>query len=147
MSFCDFLKAKQLQRQDGTQVSADQVMADNKVILFYFSAHWCPPCRGFTPILKDFYEAIEGKSVTIIFVSSDRNAEEMASYFSEHGDYYAVPFADTETVQALKTHFAVSGIPMLAVCKTADGSTIESNGRGAVSSGEPSATVDGWLNK
>ena len=26
------------------------------VIGLYFSAHWCPPCRGFTPILKNFYE-------------------------------------------------------------------------------------------
>ena len=61
----DFLKGKQLKKYvtdgvDGANVSndvsADKVMEDNNVICFYFSAHWCPPCRGFTPILKTFYE-------------------------------------------------------------------------------------------
>ena len=25
-------------------------------ILLFFSAHWCPPCRGMLPDLKEFYE-------------------------------------------------------------------------------------------
>jgi nucleoredoxin len=23
-----------------------------KVVAFYFSAHWCPPCQHFTPLLR-----------------------------------------------------------------------------------------------
>ena len=41
---------------DFTQVSADSCLAGKKIVCFYFSAHWCPPCRAFTPMLKDAYE-------------------------------------------------------------------------------------------
>ena len=67
------------------------------LVLYYFSAHWCPPCRQFTPMLKDFYEVQllapnwaqnniilnsrqEAEGIEIVFVSSDRSAEDMASY-------------------------------------------------------------------
>jgi thiol-disulfide isomerase/thioredoxin len=32
--------------------------ARSDVIGLYFSAHWCPPCRGFTPHLAETYDAI-----------------------------------------------------------------------------------------
>lgn len=65
-SFCDKKKSKDetiLSLLQGTKVlknSADGLVpiADieahlkNKVVALYFSAHWCPPCRQFTPILK-----------------------------------------------------------------------------------------------
>ena len=52
----EFLNGKVLVRADGTNVSADQVLGNKRIVLFYFSAHWCPPCRMFTPMLKDFYD-------------------------------------------------------------------------------------------
>ena len=52
----DLLAGKSLYRADGSSVSADVALANKKVVLFYFSAHWCPPCRAFTPVLKDFYD-------------------------------------------------------------------------------------------
>ena len=50
----------------------------------YFSAHWCPPCRGFTPKLKAYYEKIkaEGKEFEIVFVSCDRDDASCKEYFS-----------------------------------------------------------------
>ena len=51
----------------------------------YFSAHWCPPCRGFTPVLAEFYKKWveeEGKSLEIVFVSSDRDQEAFDEYYN-----------------------------------------------------------------
>ena len=45
-----------LLRKDGSRVSVDALRG--KVVALYFSAHWCPPCRGFTPKLKEFYEQV-----------------------------------------------------------------------------------------
>ncbi|KAK3933257.1 Nucleoredoxin [Frankliniella fusca] len=44
------------------------------VLGVYFSAHWCPPCKAFTPQLVNTYNAVRerGHSFEVIFVSSDR---------------------------------------------------------------------------
>ena len=34
---------------------------EGKVIGIYFSAHWCPPCRGFTPKLVEWYGKVKLK--------------------------------------------------------------------------------------
>ena len=65
------------------------MLADTPVLAFYFSAHWCPPCRQFTPMLADFYGEVD--NVEIVFVSSDRSPEDMLSYMKEsHGDWLGV---------------------------------------------------------
>ena len=85
------------------QVLGDVTLVDNAgnqarlspydVVLFYFSAHWCPPCREFTPMLKSFYERLPKGSVRIVFVSRDRSKEEFTSYFhKEHGNWLAINF-------------------------------------------------------
>ena len=38
-----------------------EVLAGKEVIGLYFSAHWCPPCRGFTPKLVEFFSELEKK--------------------------------------------------------------------------------------
>ena len=50
------------------------------VVGIYFSAHWCPPCRGFTPELAKIYAQCkaEGKSFEVVFVSSDRDEASFA---------------------------------------------------------------------
>lgn len=62
-SAMDLLQGKNLVKADGSKVDADTVLGTKKVICFYFSAHWCPPCRAFTPVLKDFYEVRSGYSL------------------------------------------------------------------------------------
>jgi thiol-disulfide isomerase/thioredoxin len=36
--------------------NTNELLANVNTIALYFSAHWCPPCQQFTPILKKLYE-------------------------------------------------------------------------------------------
>jgi len=95
----------------------------------YFSAHWCPPCRGFTPKLAEAYTAIvgNGKSFEIVFVSSDYDAEAFVSYYKEM-PWLGLPFAERELQQKLSDQFKVSGIPSLILLDVATGEVISKDG-------------------
>ena len=58
--FHDFstLLGDKLETKQG-QKPTNEVLAGKEVIGLYFSAHWCPPCRGFTPQLGKFYDQIK----------------------------------------------------------------------------------------
>jgi len=132
----------QLQKKDGSKHSAADIVNDAEVIAVYFSAHWCPPCRGFTPVLKTFYENNQDKGLVIIFVSSDRSADDATSYFNnDHGDYYMIPHGDA-VGQTLKTNCQVQGIPSLCVVDK-EGKMKHSNGRSDVTS-KPTTAVADW---
>ena len=54
-----------------------------RLIAFYFSALFCPPCHKFTEKLKAIYPALlEYGGVKVIFVSSDRSEEDFKKYYS-----------------------------------------------------------------
>lgn len=72
-TFFDALGDEFLSGTDGETVTLDELKDKAKYIGLYFSAHWCPPCRGFTPSLVTSYkEHLKDKGLEIIFVSSDR---------------------------------------------------------------------------
>jgi nucleoredoxin len=80
---------------NGQPVNSDGDFLKNcKIFVLYFSAHWCPPCRQFTPILTNQYRIYRQNSnkVGVIFVSGDRSLQEQLSYMREdHGDWPGVP--------------------------------------------------------
>merc|ERR1712130_667492 len=57
-TFGDVLLSKNDQGE--TVEGNTSTLLDDKYVGIYFSAHWCPPCRGFTPVLAESYNAYLG---------------------------------------------------------------------------------------
>lgn len=116
----------------------------DKTIGIYFSAHWCPPCRAFTPQLVKFHQEMtaQGKPFEIVFVSSDRDKNSMYNYMKAMDmPWPALPFGDDHK-QALSKKFKVSGIPKLVIIDSS-GNLITENGRGDVGS-KGAGAFDEW---
>lgn len=115
-----------------------------KVTAFYFSAHWCGPCRGFTPQLAEAYVMLTsgGKPFEIVFVSSDRDQASFDEYYGEM-PWLALPFSERERKNDLSKKYGVRGIPSLVILD-AEGKVITKDGRAAIS-GDPSGADFPWV--
>ena len=61
---------------DGKTVGTTSALRPKTAVGLYFSAHWCPPCRRFTPQLAEQYKKLAKElelPFEIVFVSSDRD--------------------------------------------------------------------------
>merc|ERR1712129_345888 len=110
-------------------IKTRDALAGKANVMIYFSAHWCPPCRGFTPQLAQAYKdsAIAGKDTVVIFVSSDQDQAGFDGYYSEM-PWLALPFDQRDIKTKLSEKFAVQGIPMLIVLDD-KGALVTANGR------------------
>ncbi|KAL1192084.1 putative nucleoredoxin 1 [Cardamine amara subsp. amara] len=115
--------------KDGAKVLVSDLVGKN--ILLYFSAHWCPPCRAFTPKLVEVYKQIKERdeAFELIFISSDRDQESFDGYYSQM-PWLALPFGDPRK-SSLARAFKVGGIPML-VALGPTGKTITKEARDLV---------------
>lgn len=115
--------------KNGSKVPVSDLVG--KHVLIYFSAHWCPPCRGFTPKLVEVYNEIKAKesAFEVIFVSSDRDQASFDEYYSSM-PWLTLPFGD-ERKASLSRTFKVQGIPTL-VAIGPSGRTVTNDARGLV---------------
>lgn len=98
---------------------------------FYFSASWCPPCRGFTPQLAASYsKALEPKGFRCVLVSSDHSEDAFNDYFAQM-PWLALPYRDRQRQQDLSATFRVRSIPTLALVDM-EGKTITTEARNIV---------------
>jgi len=102
-----------------------------KMVLLYFSAHWCPPCRQFTPYLAEFYRAMKaaGRPFEVVFVSLDRDPSQFDEYLEEM-PWYAIPYANAEVRQQMAQRYGVRGIPHLKVLSAETGNIVVDNAVG-----------------
>jgi len=114
-------------------VATDVALAGKSAVCIYFSAHWCPPCRQFTPVLsKTYTDVLKAKGVEVVFVSSDRDESSFRSYYKDM-PWLALPFGDRALNAKLSSTYHVSGIPTL-VLLDASGKLISTDGRSKVMS-------------
>ena len=98
------------------------------VVALYFSANWCPPCKQFTPKLKQLYTTVNAtsKKLEIVWVSGDEEEEEYDEYF-ETMPWLAIPFDAEDVRNDCSDHFGVEGIPRLVILNK-DGTVKSNNG-------------------
>ena len=125
------LDGMEVSYKDGDEmkkVDPETLFAENDVVGLYFSAHWCPPCKGFTPILTSTYNTLRGagSKFEVVFVSSDNSKEEFDHYFGEM-PWKAVEFTQEKTMK-LGEKYGVRGIPSLIILDK-KGNIVRQDGR------------------
>lgn len=114
----EFLKGDLVQYRNGSMAHVDaSALQNKKLIAVYFSAHWCGPCRKFTPQLVDYYNRVapQHPEFEIVFYSHDRSAADFENYMHETNmPWLAIDFPKLKGKQAL-TKEAGPGIPSLVL--------------------------------
>ena len=95
----------------------DAEFEKKKLVALYLSAHWCPPCRQFTPKLVAYYNKIAAThpEFEVLFVSNDKSASAMEGYMrDDQMPWPAVNYDKVAGNTALLKYFGGS-IPCLVV--------------------------------
>jgi nucleoredoxin len=112
---------------DNTTTTPSNALTGKDYVLLYFSAHWCPPCRRFTPILIEFYNKMkEDKNIELVFCSLDHKEEEYKDYTSSM-PWLSMPFNAKET-KVMASKYDAKGIPHLVVVDGKTGELITKDG-------------------
>jgi nucleoredoxin len=112
------VKGNLVTSQNGTlRPYLDAEFEKKKLIGLYFSAHWCVPCRKFTPNLVAYYNknATTRPEFEILFVSNDKSANAMEGYMREVQMPWPALVYDKIAGNTALTKYAGSGIPCLVV--------------------------------
>jgi nucleoredoxin len=114
----DSLKQRLVRCRDGVTNRADgSELEKKKLIGLYFSAHWCGPCRKFTPQLVDYYNRVAPAhpEFEIVFVSSDRSRFAWETYIRETKmPWLAIDYDQLTDMAGVKA-LGGDGIPSLLV--------------------------------
>jgi nucleoredoxin len=113
----ELLKGDLVQYRNGIVHVDDTALASKKLFAVYFSAHWCGPCRKFTPQLVEYYNRVapQHPEFEIVFYSHDRSPADFETYMRETNmPWPAIDFPKLKGKQGL-TKDAGPGIPSLVL--------------------------------
>jgi len=121
---------KDVKKSSGTKAA----LKGKDLILLYFSASWCSPCKAFTPVLTKFYKACcVPNGVEILYISSDNDLDSFNEYYAKM-PWLSLPAAGTADIRQKLAHsLMVSGIPHLVVLDAKTGQFIAENAKSDVS--------------
>jgi nucleoredoxin len=128
--------------KDRKGLTVDDLRQPGSYFALYFSAHWCPPCRAFTPELVSTYNKVvgAGKKFQVIFCSMDKDKSQFDEYYGTM-PWATLPFQDSR-VKMLAEEFGLKGIPTLVILDN-NGAVVNLEGRAAVG-GDPSGARFPW---
>lgn len=110
-------------------------MKGKDLLMLYFSASWCPPCKAFTPDLSEFYKKhCIPNGVEIVYISSDSDVPSFKEYFGKMPWTSLPMIGSSEVKQNLATSLKISGIPSLVVLDAKTGRFISDDAKSDVSS-------------
>ena len=94
-----------------------------------FSANWCPPCKTFLKILKDFYNEcnIGKKKFEVLYIPTDPSEEDFRDHYA-HMPWLALPYKDPR-IAKLTAKYKVTGIPVLVIVDSQSGFLVTMKGR------------------
>jgi len=125
---------KILTKPGTTGMPTPSMLKGEKLVVLYFSASWCPPCRTFSPKLIEFYNNRKD-DIEVVFVSSDRDDSSFGTYFGKMPWLAMVPsFVNKEARDRqgkLAEMFKIQGIPSVIVLDH-EGKFVTSDGRNDV---------------
>jgi nucleoredoxin len=124
---------------EGSMFSRD--VLSGKIVGFYFSANWCPPCRTFSPKLVEFRNKNQ-KDFEIVYISFDENPTAQMNYMKKANmKWYTLPYGSIDG-NKLAQEYGITGIPTLVIVSP-NGKTITRNGRGDVTY-NPNGALAAW---
>ena len=127
-SFFSKTLGRHLLTSNGARLPIHEALYNSRLIGLYFSAHWCGPCRTFTPMLAEMYahlkEHRQSHGLEIVFVSGDRDEASFGKYFQSM-PWLSIPFDQLQTVKgSLNVTYGVRGIPSLVILDAVSGEVV-----------------------
>ena len=77
------------------ECTVEEFKSTHKYLALLFCAGWCPPCKTFLGLLKEFYSEVnvDSKQCEVLYVPFDKSEDEFRDSYG-HMPWLSIPHAD-----------------------------------------------------